>query len=172
MRRTPARRGACTRCCWPVCTAPGTSSRRIRWAATAIATIWFYDLHLLAATFCAADWDEFLAQTEAKDLREVCLEGLTMARDCFGTVLPDTVWVALARPGRRQTVARYMDSPALTRIWLDFRAIDDARGKAHFIRETLFPAASYMRGKYPDGGWLPWLYCRRAFGGVRRRLNR
>ena len=51
---------------------------------------------------------------------------------------------------------------------MDFRAIEGVPNKLRFMRELVVPPASYMRANYPKAPafWLPWLYARRAVGGV------
>jgi hypothetical protein len=135
--------------------------------------IWFYDIHLLAQKLTPDEWHEFMDRATQKGLRAVCLEGLGLAQARFGTPLASEVIEALARPGHPESSAHYLESSAAQRLWLDFRAIDGWQGKLGFMSELLFPPASYMHQKYPDAGsgWLPWLYLRRATGGIFKYLK-
>ena len=135
--------------------------------------IWLYDIHLLASTFTSAQWQEFLNEARHKGLCATCLEGLQRARVCFHTSTPEFVPAALAQPGRSERVAVYLNASKLRRTQMDFRAIEGAGNKLRFMRELAFPSASYMRAKYPNAPtfWLPWLYARRAVGGVVKRLR-
>ena len=135
--------------------------------------IWLYDIHLLASTFTSAQWQEFLNEARHKGLCATCLEGLQRARVCFHTSTPEFVPAALAKPGRSERVAVYLNASQLRRTQMDFRAIEGARNKLRFMRELAFPSASYMRAKYRKAPtfWLAWLYARRAVGGVVKRLR-
>jgi hypothetical protein len=134
--------------------------------------IWLYDIHLLAQSFSQQDWDELVRLAQERGLCATCLEGLERARTAFHTLLPESVLVALGRPGKTERVAHYFASGPLRQQWLDFCAIPGAARKTRFLADTLLPPASYMRQKYPEGGWLPWLYLRRTGGGILKRLQR
>jgi hypothetical protein len=134
--------------------------------------IWLYDIHLLVQGFSQQEWDELVHTAQAKGLCTVCLEGLERARTAFHTMLPESVLVALGRAGQTEIVARYFESGPLRQQWMDFCAIPGAAQKLRFVTETLFPPPGYMHQKYPEGGWLLWLYLRRAAGGVLKRLQR
>jgi hypothetical protein len=134
--------------------------------------IWLYDIHLLAGAFSSLDWDEFVRLADGKGLRAVCLEGMERARACFGTQYPENVLAALGRAGRVEAPAVYLESGKSRQQWLDFCAIPGAGSKLRFLRELGFPSAAYMSRKYPDArpAWLPWLYLRRALGGVLKKV--
>jgi len=136
--------------------------------------IWLYDIHLLAQALTEEQWDEFSQLAERKGLRAVCLDGFERARACFHTALPDRVLAALARPGPTESVSAYLNASIAKRHWLDFWAMEDNASRLRFIRELFFPSASFMRGRFPDAKvkWLPWLYARRVFEGVRMRFER
>jgi hypothetical protein len=135
--------------------------------------IWLYDIHLLAGTLTAAQWDEFGRLARSKGLRAVCLEGFEHARECFHTAYPEGVTTALASTGNIEPAARYLDGSRLRQQWMDFNAIAGVGNKLQFLRESVLPPEAYMRHKYPDAwpGWLPWLYLRRALGGVAKKLR-
>jgi hypothetical protein len=134
--------------------------------------IWLYDIHLLAGRFNIREWDEFVRLAGEKGLRAVCLEGMHHARACFHTPYPDAVLAALTQPGAAEPAARYLDGGKVRQQWMDFRALGSLSRQLRFARELLVPSADYMRSKYPDmpPGWLPWLYLRRAAGGLMKRL--
>jgi uncharacterized protein YhfF len=136
--------------------------------------IWLYDIHLLAQALRADQWDEFSEIAERKGLRAVCLDAFERARACFHTAVPESVLAALAKPGPTETVSGYLNASIAKRHWLDFWAIEGSAGKLRLIRELFFPSAVFMRNRFPDAKvkWLPWLYARRVFEGVRIRLER
>jgi hypothetical protein len=119
----------------------------------------------------ASQWADMLTFAGHKGLRKVCLEGIQQSRRYFETPVPADVLAALDSPGPLEPAAEYMDANHLRRRWLDFCALDGASNKLRFVRELVFPPAVYMRDRYPDArlNWLPWLYARRALGGLRRR---
>lgn len=130
--------------------------------------IWLYDIHLLVGRMLPAQFDEFVAQATEKGLRAVCLEGIERARGYFHTPVADGIMLALSRSGPPEAVARYLNGGHLLQIWMDFRALDSVYRQFQFLKETVFPPASYMRAKNPDAVFssLPWLYLRRSAGGM------
>ena len=133
--------------------------------------IWLYDIHLLAQALSPKQWAEFLALAGQKGLRAVCLEGIEQTQRCFATTVPDDAMEALAQPGPAGRADAYLNARHLRRRWLDLCAHDGLAGKLRFARELAFPAAEYMRERFPYArpGWLPWLYVLRAIGGLRKR---
>lgn len=133
--------------------------------------IWLYDIHLLAGSLSAADWRELALLATSKGLGATCLDGLDAASARLGTTVPAGVRGALDQAG--EPLARYLASGPLAQGWQDLAAIRGASGRLRFLREVVLPPASYMRAKYRDAGftWLPWLYGRRALGGIARRLR-
>ena len=135
--------------------------------------IWLYDIHLLANSFTPPSWEEFVRLAAQKGLCGVCLEGLERTRINFHTAIPEHVLVSLGTPGQTEVVARYFASGVLGQLWMDFCALPGITHKLRYLAETVFPPASYMRQKYPQAkpNWLPWLYLRRAAGGMLKRLQ-
>lgn len=136
--------------------------------------IWLHDIHLISGCLGPGEWDEFVRQAEQKGLRAICLEGMEHARACFHTAYPGPVLSALARRGVAEPAARYLAGGVVRRRWMDFVALGTASRRVRWLRESLFPPASYMRAKFPrQPTWmLPWLYIRRSVGGAARRLVR
>lgn len=136
--------------------------------------IWLYDIHLLAGSFTTAQWENFVRLADEKGLRAVCLDGMKRSRDCFHTCYPEAVLAALTHTGAEEPAAIYLGGGNLRQQWMDFCAIKGLRARCRFLLEVLFPPIAYMQIKYPKAapGWLPWLYTRRAFGGVFKRLFR
>jgi len=132
--------------------------------------IWLYDIHLLVVQFGTREWADFLFLAESKGLCAVCLEGLERAATAFQSQVPEIVRTQLACAGHGERVARYFAASALRQQWMNFGAIPGALPKVRFVLQTFFPSTSYMRHKYPEGGWLPRLYFKRAAAGILRRL--
>lgn len=135
--------------------------------------IWLYDLHLLGNQLSEAQWQEFCVLAERKGLQAVSLDGMQQATLAFHTRYPDFVIAALARPGPAEPAADYLNGGKLRQQWMDFCALGTASRRLHFLRELVFPPPEYMRAKYGRraSGWLPWLYLRRAAGGLRKAVQ-
>src|SRR6185369_1999055 len=104
--------------------------------------VWLYDIHLLSIAFGPAEWETFTKLAAEKGLRSVCLEGLQRAQTCFHTAYPQSVLVALAQPGRREPVARYLHGGKLEQLWMDFCALGSVSRQLRWIGETLIPSAA------------------------------
>lgn len=135
--------------------------------------IWLYDIHLLLGKMSSNQLDEFVARATEKGLRAVCLEGIERARGYFHTQVPDEIMLALNHSGPLERVARYLNGSHLLQTWMDFKALGNVYKQLQFLKETVFPPASYMRSKNPDAAFssLPWLYLHRAVGGMRKRFQ-
>jgi Uncharacterised nucleotidyltransferase len=135
--------------------------------------IWLYDIHLLATHLDYPKWDAFLQVARDKGVGAVCLEGLDITASRFNTVYPERILVGLSECGRDERATDYLHGSRVHQQWIDFRAIEGLGNKFQFARETLLPTVAYMRWKYHDArfSWLPWLYVRRAFAGIRKRLT-
>lgn len=133
--------------------------------------IWLYDIHLLAERFTQPQWRAFVALARAKGACATSLGGLEQASACFATPVPADVRQALTTKGER--VAAYLAASPLRQALMDCAAIDSFAGRLRFLRAIVFPPAAYMRDHFSAGGagWLPWLYLRRAFGGLAKRLR-
>ena len=133
--------------------------------------IWHYDVHLLAQSFTRNQWQDFVDRAAAKGLCAISLEGLERATACYNTQCPDFVRQALAKTG--EPVATYLKAGRLRQSWIDFSAIPSFTNRVRFVRELVFPSKAYMRAKYRQSSdtWLPWLYARRAAGGLIKRVR-
>lgn len=136
--------------------------------------IWLYDIHLLLGAFTAADVEAFVAAAREKGLCAVCREAIERTVECFHTALPAGLMDALVVTGPQERPARYLTAGLLQQKWMDFVALGSTRRRLQFLRELLFPSASYMRAKFPDHahGWLGWLYLVRAVRGLSNRMRR
>lgn len=130
--------------------------------------IWLRDIDLLARALHPHQWHEFESIAKTKGMPATCLEGLQLAARSFHTPLPDALASLAATCGRAD---RYLQSGPVHQHWLDFLALGSTPARAHWLRNLAFPPEPYMRAKYPGGGWLPWLYLRRAAAGAAKRLH-
>jgi hypothetical protein len=129
---------------------------------------------LLARELNEEDWKHLVVLADQRDLRQVCLDTFRSARSRVGAPIPDPVIAALTASSTQEHVWHYMQAGRLQRHWMDARAIPSLAGRARYARALLFPGADYMRHKYGGRGpqWLPYLYARRAVGGMVRALKR
>ena len=135
--------------------------------------IWLYDIHLLAAHLSPAEWVKFVQLALQKGLAAVCLEGMQHAAARFHTRYPPDVERALSQ-ATSEAPFRYLAAGHFRQRWMDFLALGSAGRRLRFAREVFFPAPGYMRAKYQLARWrwLPWLYLRRAGGGLVKSLLR
>jgi Uncharacterised nucleotidyltransferase len=133
--------------------------------------IWLYDIHLLAQSFTSAEWRGLAIGATEKGLCATVLDGLQSAARRFSTPCPDDIRDALSRTGEPVTI--YFEAGALRQHIIDFLSIDGHANRLRYVRELVFPPAGYMHAKYSDADleWLPWLYARRAIGGLKNRLG-
>ena len=134
--------------------------------------IWLYDIHLLAESLTAPEWESLTELAQRKGLLAICLEGLRLAQHAFGTRLPAAV-SSHAAPDIDSAPSRYLESSKLRQQWMDFIALRNPLHQLQFIRELIFPPAAYMRAKYASDApaVLPWLYLRRAAHGIGKRWH-
>lgn len=132
--------------------------------------IWLYDIHLLAGRLSEGQCDAFGELASARRLRAICHDALQRSRECFGTAIPPRLLESLGRPGEAEPSAAMLSAGEGRRMVADFVALENWRDRARWLRELAFPAAEYMRWKYPDAGaaWLPMLYLRRGLSGIAR----
>ena len=135
--------------------------------------IWLYDIRLLAERFSEEDWKEFARRAIDKGLAGVCRDGLVCARTLLGAPCPPAALEALSRAGQEEVPSAYLRAGWLQRECMNLRAIPGVSGKLGFLAKVAFPPTDYMRSRYSGHGpgWLPWLYARRVFGGIMKRLR-
>lgn len=140
--------------------------------------IWIHDTHLLAASSDATQWAAFIELARAKSVAAVCLYGLEVAREYFGTAIPASVLRGLEDAARRREPSAEYLAPG--RTWRDetasnFSALPGWRARARLLREMALPAPAYMRRAYALDrsmlGWvlLPALYAHRGLKAVRKK---
>ena len=138
--------------------------------------LWIYDLHLLAAALTEDEQVQIEDLVSARGLRAIACDGLQRARDSFGTVAADRIIQTFSRrPARRGEISLIAAASSETDLLrLDLRALSTWRERGRLVREHLFPAPSYMRGKYGVRSTLllPALYAWRVVAGAPRWLRR
>jgi hypothetical protein len=133
--------------------------------------VWLCDIDLLARGLGDADWGALAEAAGAKGLAGTLLDALREAARCLGTPVPQHALDRLAAAPRGAT-SDYLAATSARQQWLDFRALARPREKAAWLRELFFPAPDYMRQKYADArSPLAWLYLRRAWSGLAKRIS-
>ena len=136
--------------------------------------IWLYDIDLLARGFTSNEWTALIDLATSKGLCAVCLESLEMTQARLATPLPGAAIAALRSARKEEPIRAYLTASAARQSWMDFIALGGGRARLSYVGETFFPPRAYMQQKYRSSRlrWLPWLYARRAAGGVVKALSR
>jgi putative nucleotidyltransferase-like protein len=138
--------------------------------------LWIYDLHLLASALTTREHAEVVDLACARGLGQIACEGLRLAHETFGTEAARRIVEALGgRPAGRDAVKVIDAESSESRLLrLDLDALPTWRARGRLLREHLFPAPSYIRGKYgvESNLLLPALYAWRAVAGAPRWLRR
>jgi hypothetical protein len=136
--------------------------------------IWLYDIHLLAGGFSEQDWDSFLILAQDKGLMEIVGDGLRSTHNALMTDIPTNILNRFARMHPQEAAAKYLCAQPLQRMVMNFKATRGFDRKAQFLRELVFPPASYMRVQFAHlwPAWLPWLYVVRAVLGIWKLVSR
>ena len=137
--------------------------------------LWLYDVHLIAKALTPEDREAFVALASARRMRAVCARTLTLAQDAFGGIDSDVLG-ALSSGDRSVEPSAAFVGGRLRQF--DILKADLAAtawtSRLRLLREHLFPAASYMRQRFPR--WpvvlLPVAYVCRIVAGAPRWLRR
>jgi hypothetical protein len=136
--------------------------------------IWLYDLHLLAGALKPEEWDRFLSLARDKGMRAICFDGLMATRQALGVQVPAWVVKGLQEPGPPELSAAYLRRGGLRQILVELRALPSWPERAMLLKDLALPPADYMLDKYETDrrALLPWLYLRRAVGGVAKAIGK
>src|SRR5439155_8217786 len=138
--------------------------------------LWLYDVHVLAGGLTDGETHEVEDIVSSRGLRQIACDGLSLARDVFATPAADRIIEALRRrPAHRDDVPVIgAASSQSDLLYLDLHALPTWRDRTRLVGEHLFPAPSYMRGKYGvrSNLLLPILYAWRVVAGAPRWLRR
>ncbi len=141
--------------------------------------MWIFDIHLIASRLTTAEWADFLDLADRRKVVAICRQGLSLAVEHFGTVIPPLV-MADARVSsaadRHEPSAAFLsrDRAQLATLVSDLRALRSWSDRGRLLREHLCPPSAYMRQVYAPSSRapLPALYVWRAVRGAWRWLAR
>jgi hypothetical protein len=134
--------------------------------------LWLYDIHLLAERCDEHEWHAFAAAAAARGVAAICDRGLALSAARFGTRVPGIVAELAQRRAGAEPSAVFLTGGVgpVDRLASDLRALG-ARDRVRLLHEVLFPPRSYMRARFGEHTWLPWLYVRRIVTGAARWLK-
>ena len=131
--------------------------------------IWALDIHLLTATFAAADWRELTESASASGASDIVLSGLKLAQGTLGTELPDDVLATLERQSEDARLTHYLaNASGRQRFMLDLAASPSLDEKIRLVALKLFPTREQLHERYPNATHWPTLALRvrRLFSGM------
>ena len=132
--------------------------------------IWLYDIHLLIERLSTDEWNAFAELAMRTRTRRVCLSGLQGAT-VFGGTVPDRIRAMLSEGDDEASAVFVEASIRMIDVELsNLRMLPSWRRRVAFVRQHLFPRASYMLGAYRvhHRAWLPVLYAHRLVRGAVR----
>lgn len=135
--------------------------------------IWFEDIRHLLRRLSRSEWTSLVELARRKQLIWVTSD--TLARAAPAVCREFLVEVAdgqSVEPGR-ELAQRYFTGTDFTRFRMDLAALPGTRLKVRYVLELLLPPSRYMQAKYHTKNrfLLPYLYARRAIGGIVGRLK-
>jgi len=132
--------------------------------------IWLYDIHLLAARLAADMWQEFQELASRTRTRAICLKGLKLAVEAFGTHLPPPVVQALTTKDAEPSTAFLGGSLRTIDVEVsNLRTLSGWRSRLELVWQHLFPSPRYILASYGASPvWLPALYLHRIIRGAIR----
>lgn len=132
--------------------------------------IWLYDIHLLATGLADDAWRDFENRATRHQIRAVCLDGLLAAREAFATALPEELVRRWESAGWSEPSAGYLRVGRLHHTLVELKALPTWSKRIRLVRDVVLPEPEYMLDKYGTRrrALLPWLYLRRALGGLYR----
>jgi len=138
--------------------------------------LWLWDIHLLASGATRQDLEAFAARAAECSMGAVTARSLALARECFGTPVPDDVLRQLRGRGAAESSARFIGGGLrlVDIATADLRATPGWSRRLQFAREHLLPGPAYMRRLYPrcPGAILPLAYVHRIVRGAPKWFRR
>lgn len=136
--------------------------------------IWLYDIALLCRAMQTDDWQQLLRNAQDTGTAHACLDAIEAAVQAFSDPSPPAELGQLQQIASRERVSKQFLAGPVSKTLGDIRALPTWNLRLRLIGQHLFPAATYMRRKYPESQKTPllWLYARRIFNGLLRTHGR
>jgi hypothetical protein len=134
--------------------------------------IWLADIHWLARSLDASEWEAACSAARQKGLSRIVSESLECSAVAWGTQVSRATAESLAGARTGDDLAsRYLSAPRVEQWKMDWNARPGWGTRWRWLVQTLLPPPAYMRQQYADvrPRWIAWLYCRRAVLGILKR---
>jgi hypothetical protein len=131
--------------------------------------LWLYDIHLIASRLAVPEWAQLRDAALSARIAAVCVRGLSLASEYFGTSIPGDVLEPFDAATEEPAAAFMREELTLLDVARgDLAALPSWRARAALVREHLWPPVTYMRDKYAS--WptvlLPFAYVHRIVCGA------
>lgn len=100
--------------------------------------LWLYDIHLLAEAMDEAALEGFGKKAKERQVGVLCADAVAVARELFGTDLPENFLAGLGDNGKNEPSAGLIHSSRLRWAWEDLRSLKGVKEKTAFAKELLF----------------------------------
>jgi len=134
--------------------------------------IWLYDIHLLVGAMSEREIDEFYQLTASKRMRAICRDGISRARECFGTRISGLLHLLLADSELPESSGVHLRTGGIRHTLTEITSLPRWRDRFKLLGEHLFPPRNYMREQYSARSplQLPMLYLHRIIRGTWKRI--
>lgn len=129
---------------------------------------WLYDLHLLAKSFDANDWESLVRLCGQRGISGVCIEGIEATEAMFGQVAPASVLECLdgARARDRVDARRMGEWGYMQRR--NLASLPSGRVRLRWLWQSLLPPTGYLQELYGSERGRMWLLMERGRRACRR----
>jgi hypothetical protein len=131
--------------------------------------VWLYDIHVLHSAM--ADGDRKRFSQLARRAPSACADALAEAHSRFAIAEKPLTATATRIPQPQDPISQYLEAGRVGQWWLDLGALGTSARRLAWLRETLFPGKDYMHARYGSRRPLPWMYARRAIGGIAKAVR-
>lgn len=136
--------------------------------------LWLYDILLLFNGLDTAARGAFADRAINTGLAGISLDTLETTQRILCLQIDENLRNRLAEAGKHEPASQYLHANQMRRAWINLSALGDWRARARYLGENFLPSADYMRQRYPESAGQPlaWLYLKRGFTGVGKKLRR
>ena len=152
---------------------------RVAHHADAMDLLWLWDIHLLMERLTRGEAEQFIDLARRTRMSAVCVRGLELAHECFGTNRGAEISSRLhdagaAVAGAVEPSSRFLGGTRLITLLHADLSLLSWRNRVQLLGEHLFPSRTYMRARYPSCPpvLLPLAYVGRIARGAPKWLRR